>query len=94
MKKKSSKTKDLPPKKSGQVKGGGKNRIAGNENLTLIRAAKPKVKKDLPPKKNPKGGKLAANENLTLIRAAKPTVKKDLPPKKNPKGGRAALKTR
>jgi hypothetical protein len=27
-------------------------------NSTLIRAAKPKVTKDLPPKKNPKGGRI------------------------------------
>lgn len=25
--------------------------------ITFVRAAKPKVKKDLPPKKSPKGGK-------------------------------------
>ena len=49
------KTKDLPPKKSGAVKGG---KLATNENTNLLRAAKPKVTKDLPPKKNPKGGRV------------------------------------
>jgi hypothetical protein len=50
-------TKDLAPK-AGTVKGG---RLAANDNLTLVRNAKPKVKKDLPPKKSPKGG--AKNKN-------------------------------
>lgn len=48
--------KDLKPK-STAVKGGknGKNgRIAVNDNITLVRAAKPVVKKDFPPNK---GGK-------------------------------------
>jgi hypothetical protein len=34
------KTKDLPARNSGAVKGG---RLGANENLTLIRAAKPKA---------------------------------------------------
>jgi hypothetical protein len=48
--------KDLPAKKD--VKGGAK-RLAGNDNLTLVRAAKknPQASKDLPPSKSPKGGK-------------------------------------
>src|SRR5262245_55722476 len=90
---KTKKAKDLPPKKAGAVKGGGKRL---NENLTLVRAAKPKVKKDLPPKSTAKvkGGGRLVNENLTLVRAAKPKVKKDLPPKKSPKGGLGGYKTR
>jgi hypothetical protein len=46
-------TKDLAPKSSKPVKGG---RLAGNDNLTLLRAAKPAVK-DLPAGKDIKGGK-------------------------------------
>jgi hypothetical protein len=42
--------KDLPGK--GNVKGG---KLAGNDNLTLVRAARPA--KDLPPRKDVKGGK-------------------------------------
>ncbi|MEQ1731657.1 MAG: hypothetical protein ABL982_25065 [Vicinamibacterales bacterium] len=45
--------KDLTPK-STAVKGG---KLAANDNITLVRAAKPVVKKDLPPKKDVKGGK-------------------------------------
>ncbi len=51
----SKKGKDLSPKKSpvgGRKAGGGQQE---NDNLTLVRAAKP-VKKDLPPKSSPKGG--------------------------------------
>ena len=50
------KIKDLAPK-SGTVKGG--QRIAGNDNMTLVRAAKPSKKiKDLSPKSGAvKGGK-------------------------------------
>jgi hypothetical protein len=45
-------------------------------------------KKDLPAKKNVKGGgKKLSNDNLTLIRAAKP-AKKDLPAGKDVKGGK------
>lgn len=47
-------TKDLTPKQTGVVKGG---KLAVNTNLTLVRAAAPKITKDLPPKHNPKGGK-------------------------------------
>jgi hypothetical protein len=46
------KTKDLPAKKD--VKGGGRKLM--NDNLTLVRAAKP-TKKDLPAGKDVKGGK-------------------------------------
>jgi hypothetical protein len=49
----SKKIKDLTPK-SGAVKGG---RLAGNDALTLVRAARPTVKKDLPPRQDVKGGK-------------------------------------
>jgi len=45
--------KDLPAKKS--VKGGLLRVPVGNDNLTLVRAAKP-AKKDLPSKKTVKGG--------------------------------------
>jgi hypothetical protein len=55
MAKSTKKIKDLRPK-SGAVKGG---RIAANENMTLIRAAKPTIKKDLPPRQDVKGGKKA-----------------------------------
>ena len=48
--------KDLAPKSSGSVKGG---RAPGsNDNITLVRAAKPSTKKkDLPARKEIKGGK-------------------------------------
>jgi len=49
------KAKDLAPKSSKPVKGG---RIALNDNLTLVRAAKP-AKKDLPAGKDIKAGKKA-----------------------------------
>ena len=55
--KKTTKVKDLAPK-SGKVKGG---LIAANDNLTLVRAAKPAPKrKDLPSRKDVKGGKKIA----------------------------------
>jgi hypothetical protein len=51
------KTKDLSTKKD--VKGGAaKTKLATNDNLTVIRAAKP-AKKDLPAGKDVKGGKKA-----------------------------------
>ena len=45
------KSKDLSPKSSAPVKGG---KLAGNDNLTLVRAAKPA--KDLPASKTVKAG--------------------------------------
>jgi hypothetical protein len=48
--------KDLTPK-SGAVKGG---KLSANDALTLIRAAKPIIKKDLPPRQDVKGGKKKA----------------------------------
>ena len=49
------KAKDLAPKSSGRVKGGG---TSLNHNITLVRAAKPTAKKkDLPARKDVKGGK-------------------------------------
>ena len=87
------KAKDLAPK-SGNVKGG--NRGSMNDNMTLIRNAKPTPKKkDLPSKKTVTGGKKSAqdyagNDNLTLVRNAKPSKKKDLPARKPVKGGRAS----
>jgi hypothetical protein len=53
------KAKDLSPKSSGNVKGG--RASAGfNDNITLVRAAKPTPKKrDLPARKEIKGGKKA-----------------------------------
>jgi hypothetical protein len=82
MAKPTKKIKDLSPK-SGAVKGGGWGK---NDNMTLVRAAKPTVKKDLPPSKDVKGGKkYSGNDNMTLVRAAKP--KKDLPPRQDVKGG-------
>ena len=56
MAKPTKKMKDLTPK-SGAVKGG---RLSANDALTLVRAAKPTVKKDLPPSKDVKGGKRKA----------------------------------
>ena len=50
----SKKLKDLAPK-SGAVKGG---KLAVNDAMTLVRAAKPTVK-DLPPRQDVKGGKKA-----------------------------------
>ncbi len=55
--KKTKKVKDLAPK-SGKVKGG---LIAANDNLTLVRNAKPAPKKrDLPSRKDVSGGKKKA----------------------------------
>ena len=53
-----SKAKDLPATKD--VKGGKQapGRLGANDNLTLVRAAKP-AKKDLPAGKDVKGGKKA-----------------------------------
>jgi hypothetical protein len=49
------KAKDLAPKSSGSVKGGGL--AYKNDNMTLVRAAKPTTKKkDLPARKDVKGG--------------------------------------
>ncbi|HET9361371.1 MAG TPA: hypothetical protein VFO58_16580 [Vicinamibacterales bacterium] len=76
--------KDLPPRKN--VKGG--IRLAQNDNLTLVRAAKPA--KDLAAGKDVKAGGKRLNDNLTLVRAAKPA--KDLPAGKDVKGGRTAGK--
>lgn len=56
MAKPTKKIKDLIPK-SGAVKGGSAG--THNENMTLVRAAKPTIKKDLPPSKDVKGGKKA-----------------------------------
>ena len=54
-KKSAKKTKDLSPKASTAVKGGG---VDLNDNVTLVRGAKPTVKKkDLPARKDVKGGK-------------------------------------
>jgi hypothetical protein len=48
-------TKDLPPKSPAQVKAGGIR--LQNDNLTFVRGAKPSKKRDLPPRKDVKGGK-------------------------------------
>ena len=85
----SKKAKDLAPKSS-SVKGG---RVGwtNNDNVTLVRAAKPAPKeKDLPARTSAvKGGGRHLNDNLTLVRAAKPTAKKrDLPSRKDVKGGK------
>ena len=63
------KVKDLPSKSG--VKGGGHNL---NDNLTLVRAAKPgKKAKDLAPKSptRVKGGGVNLNDNITLVRATR-----------------------
>lgn len=90
--KRPAKTKDLSPKSS-NVKGGAKDKLAVNDNVTLVRAAKPAPKKakDLTAKSaNVKGGgRKLMNENFTLVRGAKPTPKKrDLPSRKDVKGGK------
>jgi len=69
------KLKDLPPKSPTKVKGGG---LTPNDNVTLLRAAKPKATgKDLPPKSPTKvkggGHPDTNNDNITLVRAATPT---------------------
>ena len=46
--------KDLPPKSTTAVKGGA---LLSNDNITLVRGAKPSKKRDLPPRKTVKGGK-------------------------------------
>jgi hypothetical protein len=52
------KAKDLAPKSSGSVKGGKPAAVGFNDNITLVRAAKPTPKKrDLPARKEIKGGK-------------------------------------
>ncbi|HET9361370.1 MAG TPA: hypothetical protein VFO58_16575 [Vicinamibacterales bacterium] len=72
---------DLAPRH--RVVGGSERRVFGadarQENTTA-------AKKDLPPSKNVKGGRLAGNDNLTLVRAARPA--KDLPAAKDIKAGR------
>jgi hypothetical protein len=50
------KIKDLAPR-SGTVKGG---KLSANDALTLVRAAKPTVTKDLSPRQDVKGGKRTA----------------------------------
>ena len=50
------KAKDLTPKSPAKVKGGG---WTNNDNLTFVRGAKPSKKRDLPPRKDVKGGKKA-----------------------------------
>ena len=47
--------KDLPPKSPTTVKGG--KPYSTNDNPTLVRGAKPSKKRDLPPRKDVKGGK-------------------------------------
>jgi hypothetical protein len=55
------KSKDLSPKSSGAVKGGKTDKLAVNDNWTLVRGAKPAPKKrDLPSRKDVKGGKKIA----------------------------------
>ena len=52
------KAKDLSPKSSGSVKGGRKDTSGMNDNITLVRGAKPTAKKkDLPARKDVTGGK-------------------------------------
>ena len=45
--KKVKKTKDLAPKGADKVKGGRSDRLATNENLTLVQAADPKTRKHI-----------------------------------------------
>jgi hypothetical protein len=65
--------KDLPPQLPTKIKGG-RTGWTSNDNITLVRAAKPKVSsKDLPPKapEKVKGGRTGwtTNDNITLLRA-------------------------
>jgi hypothetical protein len=76
---------DLAPRH--RVSGGSARRVFGADPLTEEKTMA--SKKDLPAKKEVKGGKVARNENLTLARAAKPTTR-DLPATKDVKGGRIA----
>ena len=82
-----SKTRDLWVGKAGKVVKGGDRRL--NDNVTLVRAAKPKG--DLPASKVVKGGgRKLCNDNITLIRMAKP--KKDLSASKDVKAGKKAAR--
>jgi hypothetical protein len=70
MKTPKTKTKDLTPKAPARVKGGGR---LVNDNITLVRGAKPTGgKKDLSPKSSSgvKGGGKRLNDNITLVRAS------------------------
>ena len=51
------KLKDLPPKSPTSIKGGRAVDGPSNDNITLVRGAKPSKKRDLPPRKDVKGGK-------------------------------------
>jgi hypothetical protein len=51
------KEKDLPPKSPSAIKGGKINSGPLNDNITFVRGAKPAKKRDLPPRKDVKGGK-------------------------------------
>ena len=62
---KTKKTIDLTPKSPARVKGGGR---LPNDNITLVRGAKPAKKHDLPPRKDIKGGGKRINDNITLVR--------------------------
>jgi hypothetical protein len=55
------KPQDLPPKSPTKVKGGRVSEYAGNDNITLVRGAKPSKKRDLPPRKDVTGGKKKAD---------------------------------
>lgn len=60
------KSKDLTPKSPAKVKGGvaGRpNEYSGNDNLTLVRGAKPSKKRDLPPRKPIKGGAIEIKQS-------------------------------
>jgi hypothetical protein len=48
--------KDLPPESPAKVKGGRAHDYTGNDNITIVRGAKPAKKRDLPPRKTVKGG--------------------------------------
>ena len=52
------KPKDLTPKSPTKVKGGRADAGGGlQDNITFVRGAKPSKKRDLPPRKDIKGGK-------------------------------------
>ena len=64
---KTKKAKDLTPKAPARVKRGGR---LFNDNITLVRGAKPTTKRDLPARKDIKGGGKRLNDNITLVRAS------------------------
>jgi hypothetical protein len=78
---------DLAPRH--RVSGGSARRVFGADPLTSSDSPGDTMapKRDLPAKKEVKGGRIVRNDSLTLARAAEPT-KRDLPASKDVKGGK------